>query len=867
MIGLNAFYDAFISCLKIPLTMGHRHPRIENTLEFAAKFAVSFCTFTNDNSMEELTPPFLVKLFDFLLTHHNAKELAVRFRICHFLNMLLNSMGEQAFIDDALCDQITESMMERLLDKSAKVRAQAIFALHRLQDPSDDDCQVIQLYIFHVSKDPKAEVRKAALASMGKNQKTLQVALRRTRDIDAGVRKMAYEFISKVTVRSLTIKQRDELLNDGLTDRAEIVRQCVHNVLLPSWLGHLKDDYLSLVRALDAEIGTDTSVLALNTLFKPAAINTLISQVPLGEETKLIPITKLCSENVLYWRCLVKYLHRESFTDELEMIIPELSNFCIYIHSYLAFMSLKQYEMWEKQTQRFILLQLFEIVTIYDLSDEAGRKKLNDLILHTLMTDHCTEKIIECIVSHLATVLPDVHSRLDTLANVISEIRLPSKETAITQVSLEQEHDNNMQRAKLKVMLLELKEEEYQAIQEKDYLKADSLKDRINALNQEISKLMEQPELMITDDIREEKNDRETMVKCLTIMYAMMQSVNTLTPTLRSLMQIALQSLDHPDDSVHILALKVVGVCCLFDKELAKKHVMMFFLQFSMEQENQEIWVIALKAIFDLLLLYGFEHFDITGSLEESMNNKSKTVKLYNNTDQSISCTRSVLEEEGSCNFMKILTSLLDNANQELRTIAAEGLCKLILNRRISGSRLLSRLIILCYNPANDGDIYLRQCLSSFFDYFVKHIPDAQEMLEGAFMPTLQVLCNAPDMSPLQEIDPYDVARFILSLTRIDKPGVGTYCAHNNLAFAILAELLNPDTKIDHETLIKSLKNLDIQVDDHPSKENLLEAVNKVLTMVTESESRLVKYIEQFKKKFTTPNVEAMEDENTESED
>ena len=211
--------------------------------------------------------PFLAKLFDFLLTYHCAKDIAVRFRICHFLNMLLNSLGDQAFIDDALCDKITTSMMKRLMDKSPKIRAQAVFALQRLQDPTDDQCPVIKVYIFHASKDPNAMVRKAVLKSMGKNQSTLQVARRRTRDVDETVRKAAYDFISKITVRSLTITQRDQLLNDGLKDRSDMVKNTVKNVLLPSWLRHFKGDFIDLIKALDAEIGTDVAVLALNSLF------------------------------------------------------------------------------------------------------------------------------------------------------------------------------------------------------------------------------------------------------------------------------------------------------------------------------------------------------------------------------------------------------------------------------------------------------------------------------------------------------------------------------------------------------------------------------------------------------------------------
>lgn len=148
----------------------------------------------------------------------------------------------------------------------------------------------------------------------------------------------------------------------------------------------------------------------------------MIEQLPITKEEKVIPIDKLNSENALYWKCLVKHLQRESHTEELEKIIPELSVFCSYISSFITVMSTQQDETWIKHMQKFILLQLFEISTTYDLSDEVGRKHLNELICSTLMNVQLTEKCIECIVRHMDEVLPDVNSRLDTIVNIISEI-------------------------------------------------------------------------------------------------------------------------------------------------------------------------------------------------------------------------------------------------------------------------------------------------------------------------------------------------------------------------------------------------------------------------------------------------------------
>ncbi len=75
---------------------------------------------------------------------HNANDRAVRFRCCQMVNKLLNNMGEEAQIDDDLYDKIYECMLQRLRDKFPIVRVQAVFALGRLQDPTDKDCPIIE---------------------------------------------------------------------------------------------------------------------------------------------------------------------------------------------------------------------------------------------------------------------------------------------------------------------------------------------------------------------------------------------------------------------------------------------------------------------------------------------------------------------------------------------------------------------------------------------------------------------------------------------------------------------------------------------------------------------------------------------------
>lgn len=174
----------------------------------------------------------------------------------------------------------------------------------------------------------------------------------------------------------------------------------------------------------------------------------LISQIPIDETTKLIPINKLTSENCLYWRCVAKHFHSLSSLDALERILPELSSFSVYIKEFLTMMSSERYGILEKKAHQFILLQLFEIIKIYDLSDEAGRNNLSELILNVLLTDHCSKEIIECIVNHLENVIPDVNKRLDLLSNTIGKIRTPIKVVTtqvIKKICPDQEHKNKME--------------------------------------------------------------------------------------------------------------------------------------------------------------------------------------------------------------------------------------------------------------------------------------------------------------------------------------------------------------------------------------------------------------------------------------
>ncbi|KAL7297267.1 hypothetical protein TKK_0009667 [Trichogramma kaykai] len=869
-MDLDDFVSEFISNLQIPLTYIEKHAHVENTLQFAAKFIIGLQPPINDENEDEYEEmcPFLQSIFEFLLSHHGSKEVAIRYRVCYFLNMLLDTMGENASIDDDLCNRILQNMMERILDKSPKVRAQAAIALYRLQEPTNKNCPVINVYLFHLAKDPSAEVRRVILAKMAKNKTTLYAAIKRTMDVNDSVRKMAYLFISRITVKSLTISQREKLLNNGLQDTSEIIRKCVREILIPSWLRYYDKNYLNLLKAIDAEHAADTAILALDCLFKNAEIGTLIEQLPI-DDTKFVPIDKISSEVVLYWRCLAEFLKKENLTDEFERIMPELSPFCAYIKTYMKSIDDKQSNTYEVITQQFILLQLFEMVKIYDLADEMGRRTLRELILETLQTNYCTEKITECIVQYFETVVPDVNSRVSSLVEVISEIRMPTKINVMVPMSEDERHERKMKRAKLGMQLLEMEDKEYSAIQEKNYALAQEICQNIKVLREEIENLSKEAEvvdLQPSQNVCEEKSDPETMVHCLTIMYSMMQSktITSLSPTLRTLMDsIALpfMAIQHNNEYVIRLALKCVGLCSLIDKELAKKYFMLYFVYIS-ESNSEEVWVAAAEVIFDLLLKYGFEHFNIAAQEEEdsTTSKKGKAVRLFSEQEEDIN----VNDKEISCdngnvnNVLKALMALLDSQLKKLQSVATEGLCKLILHKRISSHSLITQLLILWHNPIAKENTFLSQCLCTFFKLYIEKVPESQSILEEAYLPTLKSLVNAPDLSILQEIDPLRVSEVIINLTCY---GISnTYSIHNQLTYTILCEILKIDSEVPIDILVKSLKMLDVHLDGENLKNDVLKALDDVEEKLDNSgEKRLLKYIYEFRNKVNTPGVNVHE--------
>ncbi|XP_074641099.1 condensin complex subunit 3-like [Tubulanus polymorphus] len=873
----NDFISTFINLMKHSMIIYKREPAVERTIDFIAKFTVSTPAIDQkvsdsnkddemdgsvDSEESETENEFLNKIIDFLLKSHQASHHAVRFRSCQLINKLLRNMGEDAQIDDNLYDSIYQAMLERMRDKFPLVRVQAVLSLTRLQDPTDKDCPIINAYLFMLSCDPNQDVRKAVLQSIATSTQTLPQILERTRDVKDVVRKASFIVIAeKIHIKALTIAQRIKLLKDGLGDRSDVVKEACASQLLQAWLRLYGGNILELLNCLDVEDAESmkTTELALQTMFKKSQSAQLVDDFDLLDEKLVIPVDNLTCESVFYWRCLSEYIRSGEQADDLiDRLVPTVSEFCQYVASYAAVYE-RETDLDIRLEQEYILQQLLFLAGVLDLSDEVGRKSLEKLIHDLLVSDKVSYTTVKPILMLLVKLKKDDKLRIQYLVEVIADIREPIT-TVETSISADEQRRLDIRIAAIRVKLNELREELEISINEQDFGKASELKNEINKLDEEKENLLNDAKPQ-SQEIRTEKNDAQTMLKCLTITAEMLLEVTlpNLTPALQTLTEVLIiPGIQNADPAVRNVAVKSLGLCCQMSKTAARAHFLLFIQIATVDTVT--VQVSALVSIIDMLLTFGLDAFKIGEENDE--NEKENEADPDDRNDDEDTDDFFESDEKKTSNksnqsvnsLVTILTALLDSEISEMRTVAAEGLAKLLISGRMVSSKLLSRLILLWYNPTTEDDIHLRHCLGTFFPEFAFTRRANQELIEEAFMPTLKTLFNAPVFSPLSTINAGNVADLMVQLTSTwhltdkNKTNIDPQdCSlHSSLAIKLCNEILNDPSSFNVRTLAKILTNLTLNETNETDNRDIHAMMEQVIVAVKDKVS--LKICERFLK-------------------
>ncbi|NXH70654.1 CND3 protein, partial [Hydrobates tethys] len=832
------FNEKFIHFLKYAMIIYRREPAVEQVINFVAKFVTSLSQMENEDGNEEGEEDNLLLnyVFNFLLESHHANSHAVRFRTCQLVNKILGNMPENAQIDDDLFDKINEAMLIRLKDKFSNVRIQAVLALSRLQDPKDENCPVVNIYNTLLENDSNSEVRRAVLSCIAPSARTLPKIVGRTMDVKEAVRKQAYEVLAeKVHMRALSIAQRVKLLQQGLNDRSDAVKEVMKKKLLQAWLRLTEGDVLELLHRLDVENCPEVAIPVLNAMFSLSPLHDFVHDCKNLDSRKLIPLEDLTAENVLYWRCLCEYLKSkgEEGEDLLEQMLPEPAIYADYLLSEEQREDFACYE--NLMTKEFIGQQLILIIGCMDTTEEGGRKHLLATLQKILILPATSTALISLLVERLLSIVKDDDRRIQIIAEIISEVRDPIV-TVDQPVDAAEIRKRELKLAEIKVKLLEAKVALEECITLQDFERASVLKEKITELEHRKNDLIKETEQPEIKEIHVEKNDPETLLKCLMMCYELLKIMSLskgIGPTINEIIEsLILPGITNVHPAVRNMAVLCLGCCALQNKEFARQHLALL-LQV-LQIDNIKVKLSALKAIFDQLMLFGIEPF------KARRGNDSQSEDAHIRTENCEEESETIEKEEETAmihSLLQLLSGFLDSEFSELRTEAAEGIAKLMFSGRLISAKLLSRLVLLWYNPVTEEDIRLRHCLGVFFPLFAYANRTNQECFEEAYLPTLQTLLNAPATSPLAEIDISNVSELLVDLTRPSglKPqskksqDYQDLTVHDSLAMKICNGILMDPTAPDVRIYAKALNSLELS---SSSTENLLVLLNEILEKV-----------------------------------
>jgi condensin complex subunit 3 len=209
------FFLSFVHCVMVILGLKKTDEVGTRMIRFLAGFIVYLAEPADDPATR-----FIENFMLFCLEHLDAKDKIVRMRLSQFLVACLNAIDE---LGDDVWSVFRIKMTERLFDKEASVRVHAIHAMSRLQGLTlveENGLEVIDIFLDLLAHDPSVEVRRVALKQVDVTSKSLPIILERRHDIDNGIRRMFYaEKMKEIDLKMLTIQQRDEILQAGLSDR------------------------------------------------------------------------------------------------------------------------------------------------------------------------------------------------------------------------------------------------------------------------------------------------------------------------------------------------------------------------------------------------------------------------------------------------------------------------------------------------------------------------------------------------------------------------------------------------------------------------------------------------------------------------
>lgn len=400
--------------------------------------------------------------------------------------------------------------------------------------------------------------------------------------------------------------------------------------------------------------------------------------------------------------------------------------------------------------------------------------------------------------------------------------------------------DLELKLSSLKVKILDLQEQEHNFVARKDYVRAQQITEEKAAATEEYTNLLKPllekhcsntSNAATLQSLQRHKTIKtETIVKALQIIYHAVVSprIRSLNPSMAKLYNdFICRHFASNQIPIRDWAFKCGAAFSMLYESISKDVFEELYLQF-FKNHSIRIWKTCITSIFELMEKYGIDNFVVKDQMQDKAKKSGR--QLYN--------TMQYLDADDDANLtvggqgvgiIHLFTHFLDTCDEAvILEVLVTGFCSLILSGQLKNNDIIEKLLLRYFNP--EEDMKVNQILGTFLENLIKY--KMHGMLEPCIMPTLHSILSAPYDSPLQEIRPDTITRFIIDATRQDPNHSLSYNAiHNKIAETFIQEMLNNIGNKDLcKLLAKELTTLEVCfMHNQELKAELKESLGKII--------------------------------------
>lgn len=220
--------------------------------------------------------------------------------------------------------------------------------------------------------------------------------------------------------------------------------------------------------------------------------------------------------------------------------------------------SLNQSTDWAVQENQYKFLALIEILLTFDLGDEIGRQNLQKFISNILSTHVMHECIVEKLVRCVEIMMPEQESRLQYFIDIVRNTIDPnstinfSDKSVVALIDTIKDPNAKVKISTLKLKILDLREQESNAYQDKDYAAVEKISEDLLACNEDLIRLLNKYTMTTPDGVPDQnasilasfqpkKLSTKAIEQCLQICFFAVASRRTrsLTPNMCKLYRVS----------------------------------------------------------------------------------------------------------------------------------------------------------------------------------------------------------------------------------------------------------------------------------------------------------------------------------------